>query len=114
MNGFSWIDYAALGAYLLVTVAIGLTIGRRISTGSDYFLAGRRLRWWLIGTSLVATDIGGTDIIGVGGAAHQYGLAVGNFEWIGCVPAMIVAAFIFIPFFWRSGVYTIPEFMEKR
>ena len=52
------------------------------------------------GMSLVVTDIGGTDIIGVGGAAYTYGLAVGNFEWIGCVPAMIVGAFVFIPFFW--------------
>lgn len=114
MPSFSWIDYAVVAVYLALTVAIGLAIGRRVSTGRDYFLAGRRLRWWLIGTSLVATDIGGTDIIGVGGAAYKYGLAVGNFEWIGCVPAMIVAAFIFIPFFWRAGVYTIPEFMEKR
>jgi len=54
--------------------------------------------------SLVATDIGGTDIIGVGGAAYTYGMAVGNFEWIGCVPAMIVGAFVFIPFFWRIDV----------
>lgn len=114
MPTFSWIDYAVVAIYLAITVAIGLAIGRRVSTGADYFLAGRRLRWWLIGTSLVATDIGGTDIIGIGGAAHKYGLAVGNFEWIGCVPAMIVAAFIFIPFFWRAGVYTIPEFMERR
>jgi SSS family solute:Na+ symporter len=64
--------------------------------------------------SLVATDIGGTDIIGVGGAAYSYGIAVGNFEWIGCVPAMNVAAFVFIPHFWRLGIYTIPEFMERR
>lgn len=67
MSGFSWIDYSTLVVYLLGTVVIGLAIGRRFSTGSNYFLAGRRLRWWLIGTSLVATDIGGTDIIGVGG-----------------------------------------------
>jgi len=115
MSGnLSWIDYAVLALYLTGTLALGLAIGRRISTGKDYFLAGRRLPWWIIGTSLVATDIGGTDIIGVGGAAYSYGLAVGNFEWIGCIPAMIVAAFVFIPFFWRAGVYTIPEFMEKR
>ena len=114
MPSFSWIDYTVVVAYLAGTVAIGLAIGRRVSSGRDYFLAGRRLSWWLIGTSLVATDIGGTDIIGVGGASYQYGLAVGNFEWIGCVPAMIVAAFVFIPLFWRAGVYTIPEFMERR
>jgi SSS family solute:Na+ symporter len=110
----SWIDYLILAGYLAGTLALGLAIGRRIRTGKDYFLAGRALPWWIIGTSLVATDIGGTDIIGVGGAAYSYGLAVGNFEWIGCIPAMILAAFVFIPFFWRTGIYTIPEFMEKR
>ena len=63
---------------------------------------------------IVTSDIGGTDLIGVGGMAYRYGLAVGNFEWIGCVPAMIVAAFVFVPHFWRCGVTTIPEFMERR
>jgi solute:Na+ symporter, SSS family len=89
-------------------------IGRRLKTGSDFFLGGRSLPWWAIGMSLVATDIGGTDIIGVGGAAYTHGLAVANFEWIGCVPAMIVGAFVFIPFFYRTGVYTVPEFLERR
>ncbi|NOX55348.1 MAG: sodium/solute symporter [Planctomycetes bacterium] len=108
------IDYTVLLLYLAATLALGLAIGRRVRTQHDYFLAGRRLPWWAIGMSLVATDIGGTDIIGVGGAAYSYGMAVGNFEWIGCVPAMIVAAFVFIPFFWRTGIYTIPEYLERR
>ncbi|MCP4854254.1 MAG: sodium/solute symporter [Fuerstiella sp.] len=93
---------------------MGVVIGARMKTGKDFFLGGRRLPWWAIGMSLVATDIGGTDIIGVGGAAFSHGLAVANFEWIGCVPAMIVGAFVFIPFLYRSGVYTVPEFLERR
>lgn len=107
-------DYVVISLYLAGTIALGVMIGRRLKTGSDYFLGGRNLPWWAIGMSLVATDIGGTDIIGVGGAAYSHGLAVANFEWIGCVPAMIIGAFVFIPFFYRSGVYTVPEFMERR
>jgi SSS family solute:Na+ symporter len=107
-------DYAVILIYLIGTIALGVAIGRKLRTGEDFFLAGRHLPWWAIGMSLVATDIGGTDIVGVGGAAYSHGLAVANFEWIGCVPAMIVGAFIFIPFFYRAGVYTIPEFLEKR
>jgi solute:Na+ symporter, SSS family len=115
MSGeLSFLDYAAVAAYLLGTLGLGFWIGRRIRDEKDYFLAGRSLPWWAIGMSLVATDIGATDIIGVGGAAYTHGLAVANFEWIGCVPAMIVAAFLFIPFFWRIGVTTIPEYLEKR
>jgi SSS family solute:Na+ symporter len=108
------LDFAAILAYLAGTVLIGLWVGRRVRGGADFFLAGRRLPWWAIGFSLVATDIGATDLIGGGGNAYEFGLAVANFEWIGCVPAMIVAAFVFIPFFHRAGVYTIPEYMERR
>jgi SSS family solute:Na+ symporter len=113
-GSLNWIDYAILVVYLVGTIVLGLKLSRNIATGKDLFLAGRALPWWAVGFSLVATDIGGTDIIGVGGAAYVHGLAVGNFEWIGCVPAMIVAAFVFIPLFWRAGVYTIPEFLERR
>ncbi len=113
-TGLTTIDYLVVAIYLVGTLALGLWIGRRVKTGKDFFLGGRQLPWWAIGMSLVATDIGGTDIIGVGGAAFAHGLAVANFEWIGCVPAMIVAAFVFIPYFWRIGVYTIPEFLERR
>lgn len=109
-----YFDYGIILAYLAFTLAIGFWLSRRISSDADYFLAGRRLPWWAIGMSLVATDIGGTDVIGVGGAAYSHGLAVGNFEWIGCVPAMLVAAFVFMPFFWRIGIYTIPEYLERR
>ncbi len=114
VNLLTWPDYVVIGLYLLGTIALGVAIGRHIKTSQDFFLGGRQLPWWAIGMSLVATDIGGTDIIGVGGAAYNYGLAVANFEWIGCVPAMILGAFIFIPFFHRAGVYTVPEFLELR
>lgn len=113
-EGLGLPDYLVILLYLIVTLAIGLYFGLRMKTGTDFFLAGRQLPWWAIGMSLVATDIGGTDIIGVGGSAYQHGIAVANFEWIGCVPAMIVGAFVFIPFFYRLGVDTIPEFFEHR
>jgi solute:Na+ symporter, SSS family len=114
INVLTFPDYAVILLYLIGTLAIGVFIGTRTKTGTDFFLAGRQLPWWAIGMSLVATDIGGTDIIGVGGAAYVHGLAVANFEWIGCIPAMIVGAFIFIPFFYRAGVFTVPEFLERR
>ncbi|QDT33434.1 sodium:solute symporter family transporter [Thalassoglobus polymorphus] len=107
-------DYIVTLLYLAGTIGIGVAIGRKMKTGSEFFLGGRQLPWWAIGMSLVATDIGGTDIIGVGGAAYTHGLAVANFEWIGCIPAMIIGAFLFIPFFYRTGVFTIPEYLERR
>jgi SSS family solute:Na+ symporter len=114
INTLSALDYSVIMTYLVVTIVLGYLVGRRVKTGTDFFLAGRQLPWWAVGMSLVATDIGGTDIIGVGEAAYKHGLAVANFEWIGCVPAMIIGAFFFVPFLYRTGIYTIPEYLERR
>lgn len=114
VNVLTMPDYIVIALYLIVTLVIGIAIGRNLKNGDDFFLAGRQLPWWAVGMSLVATDIGGTDIIGVGGTAYKYGIAVANFEWIGCIPAMLLAAFVFVPYFYRAGVTTIPEFLEIR
>ncbi len=111
LNG---IDYAVLLIYLVCTVGLGVYLGRRIKTGQDYFLAGRKLPWWAIGMSLVVSDIGAIDIVGIAGSAYLYGIVLGNFDWIGCVPVMIIAAFIFIPIFWRANVSTVPEWLGAR
>lgn len=108
------VDYLVIVSYLCATMVIGLWVGSYVRSGSDFFLAGRSLPWWAVGMSLVATDIGGTDLVGVGGDTYRYGLVMGNFEWIGCVPAMLVAAFVFIPHLWRCQVTTIPEYLERR
>lgn len=108
------VDYLVVLAYLCGTMAIGFWVGSYVRSGSDFFLAGRSLPWWAVGVSLVATDIGGTDLVGIGGDSYRYGLVMGNFEWIGCVPAMLVAAFVFVPHLWRCQVTTIPEYLERR
>lgn len=107
-------DYLVILAYLAGTMFIGYWVSQSIHSGADFFLAGRHLPWWAVGFSLVATDIGGTDIVGLGGTAHAHGLAAANFDWIGCIPAMLVAGLIFIPHFWRCGITTIPELLERR
>ncbi len=114
MTQLTSVDYLVILAYLAATMAIGLWVGSYVRSGSDFFLAGRSLPWWAVGMSLVATDIGGTDLIGVGGDAYRYGIVMGNFEWIGCIPAMLVGAFVFIPHLWRCRVTTIPEYLERR
>ena len=114
MTQLTSIDYLVILSYLAATMVIGLWVGSYVRSGSDFFLAGRSLPWWAVGMSLVATDIGGTDLIGVGGDAYRYGIVMGNFEWIGCIPAMLVGAFVFIPHLWRCRVTTIPEYLERR
>jgi Na+/proline symporter len=54
------------------------------------------------------------DFVGVSGQSYRFGMAVGNFDWLGSMPAMLLAAFIFIPYFWKAGLYTIPEYLGRR
>ncbi len=112
--GLAGIDYLIVLVYLAGVLAIGTYFGRYVKTAGDFFIAGKTLPFWAIGMSIVATDIGATDFIAVAGGTYQYGLAQANFDWLGSMPALVVAAFLFIPFYWRSGVLTVPEFLGRR
>ncbi len=114
MGKLSTIDVIIVIVYLTGICAFGLRLGKFIKSDEDYFLGGKKLPWWAIGMSMVVSDIGALELVGLAGAAYMYGIAVANFDWIGCIPAMIVGAFIFIPHYWRSKVYTIPEFLGLR
>ena len=108
------IDYFIVIAYIVGILLLGYYFKRFVSSSEDYFLGGKSLPFWAIGMSIVVSDIGAMDFVGVSGQAYRYGISVGNFDWIGSVPAMLLAAFIFIPYFWRGGMYTIPEYLGKR
>ncbi len=108
------IDYFIVIAYILGILMLGYYFKKFVDSSEDYFLGGRSLPFWAIGMSIVVSDIGAMDFVGVSGQAYRYGISVGNFDWIGSVPAMLLAAFIFIPYFWRGGMYTIPEYLGRR
>lgn len=108
------IDYFIIFLYLVGTVVIGLYYEKRVSSSSDFFLAGKMLPFWAIAFSIVGTDIGAVDFVGLTGQAYRFGIVVANFDWIGSVPAMIFAGLIFIPYYWKAGVYTIPEYLGRR
>jgi len=112
--GLAGVDYAIVVVYLLGSLVVGTWFARWVKSPGDLFLAGRGLPFWALGMSIVVTDIGATDFIAVSGGTYRYGLAQANFDWIGSMPALLVAAFLFVPFFWRSGVYTVPEFLGRR
>lgn len=114
MAALTSIDFVIMIIYLVITIGLGVYLGKGIQSGKDYFLAGRKLPWWAVGMSMVVTDIGAVDIVGIAGSAYIYGIVVGNYDWLGSVPVMVICGFVFIPYFWRSEVYTIPEFLGKR
>ena len=111
---FSLIDIVVFFGFIFTVVAVGILKSRKEQTSEDYFLAGRGLSWWLIGFSLIAANISTEQFIGMSGsAANWLGLAIASYEWMAAI-TLVVAAFFFLPKFLRSGIYTIPEFLEYR
>jgi len=108
------IDLSIVILYLAGMLVFGYRLGKNIQNDEDYFLGGKKLPWWAIGMSMVVSDIGALELVGLAGGAYTYGIAIANFDWIGCIPAMVVGAFVFIPYYWRSKVFTIPEFLGIR
>jgi solute:Na+ symporter, SSS family len=100
--------------YFIAMLAIGFYQRKHVHSSQDYFLSGKKLSFWLIGMSIVATDIGAVEFVGLAGQAYRFGIVAGNYDWIGSVPAMILAAMVFVPYYWRSGVYTVPEYLGRR
>ena len=108
------IDLAVVLAYAALITFVGIRISQQIKTAKDYFLAGRSLAWWVIGLSIIGTNVDTNGYIGASGNAYSIGIAQANFEWIGAIPAMIIASLIFIPLYWRAGVYSIAEYLGLR
>ncbi|RME00847.1 MAG: sodium transporter [Calditrichaeota bacterium] len=108
------IDYGIVIAYFVGILLLGIYFRKYVRTSKDYFLGGKLMPFWAIGMSLVVSDIGAVDFVGAAGQAYRYGVVIANFDWIGCIPAMVLAAFVFVPYYWKSGVYTIPEYLGRR
>jgi solute:Na+ symporter, SSS family len=108
----SW-DWVIIAAYAAAVITIGLRAGRKQHTSEGYFLAGRRLRWPLIGASIYAANISAEHFVGLAGCGYVTGLAFGCYEWIAvfCLIPLIV---LFLPFYMKNRIYTVPEFLERR
>ncbi len=111
------LDIVIFCIFVIAVISVGLIksgSGKGRENSEDYFLAGRGLAWWLIGISLIAANISTEQFIGMSGsAAGITGLAIASFEWMAAVTLIIVGFFV-LPKFLKSGVYTIPQFLEYR
>jgi SSS family solute:Na+ symporter len=108
------LDLLLIVLYLLTVTGLGLWASRGIRTSRDYFLAGKSIPWWAAGMSLVVSDIGAKDMVGLAGDGYRYGIVMMNFDFVGCILPVLLAAFLFMPFFWGSDVTTIPEYLGRR
>lgn len=107
------IDWLAIAAYVLAIAAASLVLSRRPKSSEDYFLAGRSLRWPFIGASLFAANISAEHFVGLAGSGYSGGMAVGGYEWsaVFCLVPLIA---LFLPFYIRNKIFTVPEFLEQR
>lgn len=106
------IDWLVMAAYFVVLGGIVWWSSRKQDTTADYFLAGRNAGWFVIGGSLFASNIGSEHIVGLSGSGALTGMGTAHWEMHAWV--MVMLAWFFVPFYYRAGVYTIPEFIEKR
>jgi SSS family solute:Na+ symporter len=107
------IDWIILGSYFIGLFAIGLYFSKKEKSTSQYFLANRNSKWYQIGLSIFAANISSEHLIGLAGSGAAVGLAVGAYEWV-AVFCLFLLAWLFIPHYLRSKVFTMPEFLEKR
>jgi solute:Na+ symporter, SSS family len=107
------IDIGIIVVYFLVIFSIGFYFARKGRTSTDYFLASRNVGWFAIGASLFVSNISTEHFIGLSGSGASSGLAVGHFEWWACL-ILLILGWVFVPFYLRSNVFTMPEFLERR
>ena len=116
-TNFELLDYIIFISYGLIILGVGLWVSRnkegKEKNSEDYFLASKSLPWWAVGTSLIAANISAEQFIGMSGSGFAVGLAIASYEWMAALTLLIVGKY-FLPIFIEKGLYTIPEFVEKR
>ena len=112
-NSLSTADIVIIAVYFVGVFSIGFYFRNRAKDSTAYFLAGRNVGWIAIGASLFATNISSEHFLGLAGTGSRSGLAVGQFEWL-AILILLLLGWVFTPFYLRSGVFTMPEFLERR
>jgi len=110
----SALDIGVILAYMIGITAIGIWAGyRRHASSEQYFLAGKSLSWFSIGAAMFASNISTIHLVGLAASGADQGLVIGNFEWMASF-CLIILGLVFAPFYFRSRIATLPEFLERR
>jgi SSS family solute:Na+ symporter len=116
MGLLATLDWVLIALYFAVVFGVAFWATRREATratSSGYFLAGRNVGWFIIGASLFASNIGSEHLVGLAGSGAAGGVAVGQFEILASL-ILLILGWLFVPFYLKSGVFTMPEFLERR
>ncbi|UPK76489.1 sodium:solute symporter family protein [Nocardioidaceae bacterium SCSIO 66511] len=107
-------DYALIALYFVFVLGIGYAAKLRVSSSIDFFLSGRSLPAWVTGLAFISANLGAVEIMGMSANGAQFGMATMHYFWIGAVPAMLFLGVVMMPFYYGSGVRSVPEFMRRR
>jgi len=110
----SFLGIAILPLYLVITILIGWVSQHRHSGANDFLNASRSLPLWIVVAAFLSANCGALEIVGLSAMAAQYGVQAFHFYWIGAIPGMVFLAGVMIPIYMRSGVRSLPEYLEKR
>jgi SSS family solute:Na+ symporter len=114
IGAISGIDTTIIITYLVGIMVVGILAGYKKNTSSDqFFLAGRSLKWPIIGTGLFCANISTIHLVGLASSGYKDGLVIGNFEWMAAF-CLILLGIVFAPFYFRNKISTLPEYLEKR
>lgn len=108
------IGLSILPLYLVVTILIGWASRRRVTGSNDFLNASRTLPLWVVAGSFLSSNCGALEIVGLSAVAAQYGVLAFHFYWIGAIPGMVFLGGVMIPIYLRSGVKSLPEYLEQR
>jgi len=105
---------AILPAYLIAVISIGWASRRRHAQAREFLVANRSMPLWVVVASFLSANCGALEIVGLSAVAAQYGVQAFHFYWIGAIPGMIFLGGVMLPIYMRSGVQSLPEYLEKR
>ena len=106
------LDWIVLGIYFLALIAVAVWVVLQKNKNTEDYLAGRNVGWFVIGASIFASNIGSEHVVGLAGTGFESGTPMAHYElhaWI-----VLLLGWLFLPFYIRSGAFTMPEFLEKR
>jgi SSS family solute:Na+ symporter len=113
MSTLHWLDWLVIAGYFMIILGLAWwVIKQRQDNSTDYFLAGRHLGWFIVGASIFASNIGSEHLVGLAGSGATDGVAMAHYElhaW-----CLLVLGWVMVPFYMRSKVFTMPEFLERR
>ncbi len=108
------IDWLIIVIYFVFVLGIGFYVKKQTQTGKDFFLAGRKNSAWIAGIAFLSANLGALELLGMAGQSYQYGILTAHFYLIGAIPAMLFLGLYMMPFYYHSGIYSVPSYLKAR